>query len=241
MFAGNRKAISGVVIVFFILILAIAALIVTFSFTSQSEPGRELISPPSTQVPSVEETTGLAAPGASNVPVQEIKQCTESCDDGDPCTEDFCNTLYGLCDHEFIPGCSAQAGQEEVVLVNPAPVDWCLPNELDVTLLPPYINQVESVLSAGKANIDLTLVNPSEFIAKNVIVELLPSVGFDLETGSKKVVVGDISKYDIKTITWTFKKQTNAVIGPSNPTHLKVTYSLDDKNAVLCTEVVFNE
>lgn len=267
MFPQNKRGINGIVLVFFVLILVVAALIVMFSFSGQQQPNA--VSAPSeqsSQVSAPSGDTGLNSPGASNVPVQEAKQCTVSCDDKDPCTKDSCNAVYGECDHEAIPGCcgnkvcdgsetcySSAAGVDNSkacaidcgscpvsVEANVVPAGWCSPNGLDHSLLPPYAS-VKSSLSGGKATLVIEVLNPSEFTAKDVQLEIYPSAGFDLDAGqSKAASMGDIAKYDVKSASFSFAKQTNALIGSSNPTSIKLTYSLNGKNAVVCTQGVFS-
>ncbi len=257
MFTRNTRGINAVVIVFFVLIVLVASAIVVFSLNSakvRQAPSAPVESSVSEEFPLPD----------SNAIVELKKQCTESCDDNDPCTRDFCNTVYGQCDHEIIIGCcgnnacdgsetcvSSEPGADNsnacaadcgacIVSVNIPPMGWCTLNELDSSLLPPYA-ATKASLSGSKASLSVEVMNPSEFTATNIKVELYTSAGFDLESGqSKSVSIEDIAKYDAKSVSFSFAKQSNAVVGDSNPTFVKLTYSLNNKNAVLCTQVVFS-
>jgi len=235
----NSRGINSIVIVFFVLILLVAAGIVFFSFTTPSQPPYASAVSPS--VPVAGPDTGLPAPGASNVPVEAAKQCASSCDDMDACTKDFCNTVYGECDHEFMANCSAVPIAPAPVAVNSVPSGWCVPNELSSSLLPPYMNRIKPSLSGGDASLIITVSNPSESVAKDVVLSVFPSEGFELLGSASSVPIGDMPKYDAKDVSFAFKKQTGAVLGVSNPTYLKLSYTLSGKSAVLCSSVSFGE
>ena len=258
----NKRGINTIVIVFFILILVIAAVIVMFSFTSTRAPQQS--SSPAPSSPAVSTGADALPPPGANVAVEAQKQCTVSCDDSNSCTRDFCNAVYGECDHEVIAGCCGNKicdGSETclesgpgadnskactvdcgtcTVVSNEPPAGWCTADLLDASLRPPYVGAKPS-LSGSRASLEIDVLNPSDFDAKNVMVEVYPSAGFDVDPGqSLSSSLGVIPLSGSKSVAFSFSKQTGAVLGYSNPTAIKLTYLLNGKTAVVCTQVGFS-
>ena len=185
------------------------------------------------------------------VPTMYI-ECEEPCDDGNPCTRDFCNTTWGVCDHEWVccgngiceenedeVSCPEDCKKERDVnlSVNLPPEDWCEPDEpIPMT---PYISSITPESSDSTASIKIEIINPMDVPAKNVEIELYISKGYNLLTGTNPMRLPDIPPHELASSEWTFTKEAGAPL-ERNPTWIKLAYSFDSEQVTICTETSFN-